>query len=70
MPNLFNYLAGILGFIVGIALVFALWEPMVNILGFLPTPLFIFASVSWILIIFVGTVYLPMSLMVLDDKGQ
>lgn len=69
MANYFNLFAGVLTFIGSSALAYGLWEPVMNILAFFPTALYVMSGAMWVTLLFTGIVYMPFTMMVSDDNG-
>lgn len=68
--NIFNILAGVLGFITGTGLIWGLWEPATDWIGSLSADLRIFMTLSWFVICFVAIIYVPLMLLIGDDTGR
>lgn len=69
--NINNIFAGILGAIIGIALLFMLWTPVTTATAMAqPQELQIFLNVAFVIITMLITVYAPIALTIGDDVNK
>lgn len=70
MASYFNILAGLLSFIGGSALQYAMWNPVWNFLAEFPTELYVLIGGAWVIIAITSIVIFPIIMFISDDKGE
>ena len=70
MANLRNLFAGALLFVVSSAMIYGTWNPVMNFLSYFPTEIYVFAGVSWVLLVFTAGFYMPLMHLIADDRGE
>lgn len=70
MVNYMNYFTGFMGFITGMSLMYLFWTPVLDILTFFPTSLYVPALVFFIALMVTVGFWIPQMLMVADDAGR
>lgn len=68
--NVMNIFAGILSFIIGMALAYAFFGPITNMITEMDTSLKVFMYVSFILVLFTCIVVIPYKMFTTDDQAQ
>jgi len=71
--NINNLFSGILGFVIGLAMVFLFWIPMTDLISGITdvdSTLGIFLNVIWISLCFVIALIVPVALSTTDDRGN
>lgn len=69
MANYFNIFAGMLTFLVSSVLGYIFWTPVMAFMDYFPTELFIMTGAMWVMVLFTGIVYMPIIMLISDDKG-
>jgi len=67
--NVMNALAGLLCFIIAIALDWAIFEPSMTIIATLPDAVATFVSVGFIMLLVGINIFIPMKMLLADDLG-
>lgn len=65
-----NIMAGILGVIISVTMLWMLWVPVTSIIEEMPAELQVMANIGWISMVIFACVLVPMSLVAGDDKGS